>query len=94
MTRDVVRLLTRQMARIEPRFKEIEHTPGPGDYETSSIRSHSPSASITSARRTLDKKELTPGPSNYSPHPLLNKPKKLTIRLPRRVRIDLTPGVG
>lgn len=61
-TRNVVRYFTRQMIRIEPRFKEIEHTPGPGDYETSSVRSHSPSASITSARRTLDKKELTPGP--------------------------------
>jgi len=35
-----------------------------------------------------------PGPSTYTPTPMLKKPKKVTIGLPPIVKIDLTPGVG
>lgn len=35
-----------------------------------------------------------PGPGAHNPHPLLREPKKVTIGVPRVVKIDLTPGVG
>lgn len=86
---------SRKSHRSEPRFKEIVLTPGPGDYNNTIALNRSPSALITKAKKkdVFGSKPI-PGPSCYNPHPLLQKTKKVTIRLPPRVRIDLTPGVG